>query len=427
MKKFEDEFKREIKKHQRGVLKFIEKAEALAKKVGNEKLVLELQKEKEQVNKSLDSLLLRSKKLHTNLADELKKRTVRLDKKVKNLTKSQQTLTSDNYLLEYKKKDLLLLTNKLEEANDEISKKNKELMDQQKMIAEQTEKLNAVNAEILEKNNQLELQKEAVLDQSDYLYEANQTITVMHGEVEKQKNEILKKNDELLSLNNEKNNLIGIVAHDLKSPLNQIKGLLIILKMTATNLSEETTGYIEMMEKSAAKLLDMIGKILDVEAIESTELNLSLEKIDLSEVLHGITDRYMLMARQKKIDLIRTVSPKIYALVDRSYVDQVLENLVSNAVKFSPANKKVTINLFQSNGKVIGEIKDEGPGLTDQDKTKLFGKYQKLSAVPTGNETSTGLGLSIVKKFVEAMSGEIWCESVAGHGASFFVSFASAE
>jgi signal transduction histidine kinase len=197
--------------------------------------------------------------------------------------------------------------------------------------------------------------------------------------------------------------------------------------MTATNFTDETSGYIEMMEKSAGKLLDMIGKILDVEAIESTDLNLTLEKIDLSEVLHGIADRYLLMARQKKIELLRTISPEIFATVDRSYVDQVLENLVSNAVKFSPSNRKVVINLFQSNGKVIGEIKDEGPGLTEQDKTKLFGKYQKLSAVPTGNETSTGLGLSIVKKFVEAMNGEIWCESAAGHGASFFVSFPSAK
>ena len=69
------------------------------------------------------------------------------------------------------------------------------------------------------------------------------------------------------------------------------------------------------------------------------------------------------------------------------------------------------------------EIKDEGPGLTESDKKMLFGKYQKLSAKPTGNETSTGLGLSIVKKFVEAMQGRIWCESQAGNGASFFVAF----
>jgi signal transduction histidine kinase len=69
------------------------------------------------------------------------------------------------------------------------------------------------------------------------------------------------------------------------------------------------------------------------------------------------------------------------------------------------------------------EVRDEGPGLTEEDKKKLFGKYQRLSAMPTGNESSTGLGLSIVKKFVDVMNGEIWCESEHGKGASFFVRF----
>jgi signal transduction histidine kinase len=182
-------------------------------------------------------------------------------------------------------------------------------------------------------------------------------------------------------------------------------------------------SYIDMMEKSAARLSDMIAKILDVEAIESKNLNLVLENINLSDVLNNIADRYLISAEKKSITIERNIPASIPAFVDRSYVDQVFENLVSNAVKFSPSNKKLFINLSQVDGKVIGEIKDEGPGLTEDDKKKLFGKYQKLSARPTGNETSTGLGLSIVKKFVEAMGGEIWCESMSGKGASFFVSF----
>ena len=97
--------------------------------------------------------------------------------------------------------------------------------------------------------------------------------------------------------------------------------------------------------------------------------------------------------------------------------------MISNAIKFSPANKNVFVKLKCESGKGIVEIKDEGPGISAEDKKKLFGKYQKLSARPTGNETSTGLGLAIVKKFVEAMQGEIWCESDEGKGASFFVGF----
>jgi signal transduction histidine kinase len=422
MKKFGD-FKKALKKHHSQVLKFIQKAEVQAALAGNEKLLKLIEKEKHNITTSVDSLELKSKDLYPNFQLELKKRTGRLEKKIESLTKATETLTSDNYLLEYKKKDLLLVTNKLEEAYEEISLKNNELMGQQQMIAEQTEKLNLIHEEILEKNRELELQKEALMDQSDYLHEANQTITYMHAEVEKSKNEILQKNDELLTLNNEKNNLIGIVAHDLKSPLNQIKGLLTIMKMSASNFSEETMSYIDMMEKSAARLSDMIAKILDVEAIESKNLNLVLENINLSDVLNNIADRYLIAAEKKAITIQRNIPATIPAFVDRGYVDQVFENLVSNAIKFSPNSKRLFISLSQSDSKVIGEIKDEGPGLTEEDKKKLFGKYQKLSARPTGNETSTGLGLSIVKKFVEAMGGEIWCESTAGKGASFFVSF----
>jgi signal transduction histidine kinase len=422
MNKFQH-FKKEIKKHQQVVSKLLDKAELLALKNGDQKLLQSLLREKQKVIETLQSLSLSSNELYPTFQKELKKRTSRLETKIEKLNKAKDFLVSDNYLLEYKKNDLLLITSKLEEAYDEISIKNKEMLQQQHMISEQAEKLNAIHAEIVAKNEELEIQKEALLDQSDYLHDANEAITHMHHEVEKQKNEILSKNEELLILNNEKNNLIGIVAHDLKSPLNQIKGLLSIMKLTATNLTEETLSYIEMMEQSSGRLSDMIAKILDVEAIESKQLNLIMEDVELSLILQSLAKRYQRAAQEKAITICENITDPLRATVDRGYVEQVFENLLSNAIKFSPSERRVFIKLFEENGKAVCEIKDEGPGLTEGDKKKLFGKYQKLSARPTGNETSTGLGLSIVKKFVEAMQGQIWCESEAGNGASFFVAF----
>jgi signal transduction histidine kinase len=241
--------------------------------------------------------------------------------------------------------------------------------------------------------------------------------------VEKQKDEILRKNEELLTLNNEKNNLIGIVAHDLKSPLNQIRGLLSLMKQSITDLPKDHLQYIEMMENSSERLSDMIGKILDVEAIESKSLNLIMEQTDLGEILRSLCDRYAVAAKEKQIEICRRFEEGVSACVDRGYAEQVFENLLSNAIKFSPAETRVFIFLRRDNDQAICEIQDEGPGISEEDKKKLFGKYQKLSARPTGNETSTGLGLSIVKKFVEAMNGRISCESEAGKGASFIVSF----
>lgn len=405
-----EKLKELVKAHQSTILQFLEKLEEKSnaqKTASNNDLASFIQKEKSKVASGLA---------------ELESTLNETEKEISELSRTKETLLSDNLLLEYKKKDLLLITNKLEEMNDEISIKNNELVEQQKMITEQAEKLTVIHDEMLEKNQELEQQKEALLDQSDYLHEANQAITRMHEEVQNQKNEILQKNEELLALNTEKNNLIGIVAHDLKSPLNQIKGLLSIVKLAA-NHDKETMSCLNMMENSAERLTNLIAKILDVEAIESKDLNLIQERISLTEILNSLADRFDLPAKEKRIKIHRCIGDEIFILADRIYTAQVFENLISNAIKFSPPDKNIFINLSVSGDLAIGEIKDEGPGINDEDKKKLFGKYQKLSAKPTGNETSTGLGLSIVKKFVESMNGKIWCESTPGNGASFFVSF----
>lgn len=405
MNKF-DRLRKYIKDNNALVLGFVHRVEKLLAKAGVEKTDLSLQKEKNKVLKSVLSLEKKTDELHSAWRLELEKRTVRLQKKIALLTRTKDSVISNNLLLEYKKKDLQQLASDLEEAYEEIS--------------DQSQALKAAHQEILDKNEEMEQQKGALLDQTDYLYEANETIIKMHEEVQRQK-------EELLSLNNEKNNLIGIVAHDLKSPLSQIKGLVYLIKMSDGSVNEETKNFIDLIDQSTSRLNNMIDKILDVEAIEFKKINLTVEKINLSGILEGISNRFLLEAQQKNIVLHNTISKNIHANADKSYVDQVFQNILSNAIKFSPKDKKIYINLTTKNGKAVCEIKDEGPGLTEDDKKKLFGKYQKLSARPTGDETSTGLGLSIVKKFVESMEGEIWCESKQGNGASFFVAFAAAD
>ena len=412
---------REVRKHQQILDKMLVKAEMLAQKSGDKRTIQFIQREKAKLIDTISSLAAISQDLYPVFDKELKKRTNRLQAKIKTLNSSREALESDNFLLEYKKKDLLQVTSKLEEAYEEISKKNLELLEQQKMIQAQTDQINLVHEELLAKAKELEDQKEALLDQSDYLHEANETISQMHREVENQKNEILRKNEELLTLNNEKNNLIGIVAHDLKSPLSQINGLLSLLKLTSSGLSPEAMGYIEMIERSSGRLSDMIAKILDVEAIESKQMNLVFNRVDLVELVSTLVERYQYAASLKGICIHTETHGDVIAYADWGYTEQILENLLSNAIKFSPAGRNVFVNVSAKETQALCQIRDEGPGLTETDKKKLFGKYQKLSAKPTGNETSTGLGLSIVKKFVDAMNGRIWCESQEGEGATFFV------
>lgn len=404
-----------IQKHEDVLKRLLDKVEFIASESKDQKLIQFIHKEREKTQETLTSLKEASSDIYPSFQKELQKRTQRLEIKIERLNKTRDALVSDNYLLEYKKKDLLILANKLEEANEEISQKNEELIAQQKLIQEQAERLNAINEE-------LEKQKEDLMDQSDYLHEANQTITRMHQEVEKQKDEILQKNQELLNLNNEKNNLIGIVAHDLKSPLNQIRGLVTLMKTTVPDIPYEAAEYIEMIEHTSERLSEMIGKILDVEAIESKTLNLEMERLEVSKVVSSLVDQYKHAADEKEIALQCFVQPA-FVFADAGYLLQVLENLLSNAIKFSPRQKSIYITVTTDGKSTRCEIRDEGPGLTEEDKKKVFKKYQKLSAKPTGNETSTGLGLSIVKRFVEAMNGTIGCESQAGEGAKFFVCF----
>lgn len=416
------EIKKGIKATYKALELSLKKLKPLAEKKGNS-IVNSIAKLQKQQLSNFKLILKSTDQLKKELKREIKVETALLHSKVEKLEQLQDAMQANTYLLEYKRKELLIQSQELETSNESIRHQNNELLAHQEQIAAQVEELRRVHNELEDRNSEMEEKTEALLDQTDYLHEANQIITNMHHELEKQKDEIVNKNQELLHLNEEKNNLIGIVAHDLKSPLNQIKGLVSIVKTTAIATDNEATNCLNLIENSANRMSNMISKILDIEAIESQQLNLSIIKINVTEHVSTIVERFKLEAESKSIQLHYTSAPNLYIKADASYINQIIENLLSNAIKFSPRAKNIFISEIETDNAVLIKIKDEGPGMTDEDKKKLFNKYQKLSARPTGNESSTGLGLSIVKKFVEAMQGKIWCESEYGEGATFTIQF----
>ena len=250
----------------------------------------------------------------------------------------------------------------------------------------------------------------------------NQKLQAQYNEINRQKEQIESINKTLVELNEEKNDLISIVAHDLKSPLNQISGMLEIIKLTSKEESREQLEYTSKIEQATHRLKKMVSKILDVSAIESKTLNITLEKIKPDVLLEEIISRFTEMAIRKDIRLIKEIDTTVpFILSDVSYVSEVLENLLSNAVKYSPLGSPVTIKLRKHTSFVRIEFIDQGQGISENDMKNLFGKYRKLSARPTAGEDSTGLGLSIVKKYVQALNGRVWCESVEGKGSNFIV------
>lgn len=237
---------------------------------------------------------------------------------------------------------------------------------------------------------------------------------------------INKRNKELTLLNEEKNTLIGVVAHDLRSPLNNMKALIPIIRNSTSK--KDLEHFLALFDKSTLRMSDMINRILDINAIESQKISIKEEKCDVTEILDNTINSFDASIIEKKLRVYKNFElEKLHkAVVDRNYLTQVFENIISNAIKFSESNRGLYFGIKLEEGKVVISVKDEGQGINKEDLEHLFIKYQKLTARPTANESSTGLGLSNAKKYVEAMKGRIWCQSDVGKGSTFFISFKSA-
>lgn len=226
-------------------------------------------------------------------------------------------------------------------------------------------------------------------------------------------------NQQLTRLNQEKNDLIEVLAHDLRSPLSKIVGFSRLLSESEEIRPEEKeiNGYIM---KSSEKMESMISKILDVEAIESGNRNLNLEKLDLRGLCVEVISEFEDKASDKEIRIISADCHDCYVLGDRFYLRQIIENLLSNAIKFSPKGKEVNISAKVEGKFVCLAVADEGPGIEEEDRERLFNKYQ-TAALPTNGEASTGLGLWIVKLFSEMMHGSVRFETELTKGTTFYV------
>ncbi|RKZ38372.1 MAG: hypothetical protein DRQ49_14465 [Gammaproteobacteria bacterium] len=241
-----------------------------------------------------------------------------------------------------------------------------------------------------------------------------------------QKNEVLVNlNQQLTQLNQDKNEFLAIAAHDLKNPLASIQSLANLIRTSFDDFpKQKTIEFAQMIEISAHKMFALIKNLLDVNAIESNQMNLSVNAFNILLSLQTVINNYVEPAKAKEIVLECEFSQAEYkALVDENATYQVLDNLISNAVKYSPRGKNIYIRLFKTENVIRCEIQDEGLGLSEADQAKLFGKFVRLTPRPSGDEHSTGLGLFIVKKLVHAMNSKVWCESQLGKGSTFIVEF----
>jgi signal transduction histidine kinase len=307
----------------------------------------------------------------------------------------------------------------------ELRAKNEEILLQQDILEQQTVEIEMANTELQVHNLALKKANQEILHQQEILEEQARDIEIVNGELQE-------RNGQLHDLNQEKNDLMGIVAHDLKNPLSTI-----VLAASALERYRERMSHSDMNEyfrrilHTAQYMNDMIMHLLDSAALESGALQVRSELVDCGDLVSVVIEEYRPKAAEKSIALQLNAEgnhneTRSAALADSRIMKEVLDNLISNAVKYSPKGKNVFVRVTSSTDKVRLEVEDEGPGISQEDMKKLFGKFARLSARPTGGEHSTGLGLSIVKKMVEAMNGKVWCESELGKGATFIVELPSA-
>lgn len=239
--------------------------------------------------------------------------------------------------------------------------------------------------------------------------------------------ELAQANEKLQTLDVEKNEMLGIVAHDLKNPLTNIILLSRFIHSEAESIqNKEIYEYSADIESMVDRMCALIDNLLDINKIETRGLVVNQIECNVVEIIQTVIDNYTHQANGKDIALNfldTTHGNDVNAVTDPTLVRQIVDNILSNAIKFSPFHSAVYIRFSTSNGFCRVEIEDEGPGMTEKDLQQLFKKFSRLSARPTGGEHSTGLGLSIVKKMAEALKGDIHCESILGKGTVFIVEF----
>lgn len=232
---------------------------------------------------------------------------------------------------------------------------------------------------------------------------------------------VMERTTELLRVSQIKESVMDIVTHDVK---NMLGGVLLqgeILTKHADSLDIEKIQQYSQAIVGRIQDINMVLKdMLELRKLEEGMFNPHMGKENLKEMLLNIGEKNRFRAVVKDIDIVYSLL-EIDIVTDGILLTEIVENIVSNAIKFSPYGSVVTIALSYSTTHAIISVSDKGPGFTDEDKMNMFKRFAKLSNAPTGGEPSTGLGLAIAKQLIELLGGDIDCESELGKGTTFTV------
>ena len=248
-------------------------------------------------------------------------------------------------------------------------------------------------------------------------------ISQLNNDLVNLQRELTRKNAELERLNDLKNKFIGMAAHDLRNPLGVILSYSdFLIDELGDTLSKQHVDFLNNILNSSEFMLSLVEDLLDYTRIESGKIVLNRIEFDLVQKVKKNVEKSNILSAKKEIEIVfhsDTGSMSIEA--DENKVEQVLNNLIGNAIKFSYPKNTINVSLEQQKDKVLISVKDAGTGIKTEDQDKVFTPFNSVTGKGTSGEKGTGLGLSIVKRIVEAHNGKIWLESEVGKGTTFYV------
>jgi signal transduction histidine kinase len=253
------------------------------------------------------------------------------------------------------------------------------------------------------------------------LKDSNRYLMRQHAALRRADEEILQVNRQLEQSNRYKSEFLANMSHELRTPLNAILGFSeILLDLTMNLTTGERTEFLRNIHSSGQHLLGLINDILDLAKIEAGKMELHPEEMPILEALHEVTAILEPMARQQGLQLI-TIGAADAAVIraDRSKFKQVLYNLLSNSVKFTPPPGKITLTIKDSPEQLTVSVQDTGIGMKSEDLPKLFREFEQIDGSYTRRYQGTGLGLALCRRFVQMHGGRIWAESQFGKGSTF--------
>ncbi|HPZ07910.1 MAG TPA: hybrid sensor histidine kinase/response regulator [Candidatus Eremiobacteraeota bacterium] len=248
-------------------------------------------------------------------------------------------------------------------------------------------------------------------------------VTEQAKKLEENLEEIFKKNKELKKLSNLKNEFLGMVAHDLRTPIAiiQIASEHLLTQSSDIPFSQEQIEILKEINLSSEHMFSLLDDLLDITAIESGNLNLKITKQNYIEFLKHNIKLNNPLAHKKRITLKLTCEDNIPEVrFDKNKISQVMNNLITNAIKFSESDTKITISVKKKKDYVVTGVIDEGQGIAEKYLTEIFKAFPKTNIKATAGEKSTGLGLAITKKIVEGHGGQVRVESKVGKGSKFY-------